>query len=108
MESAGEYDHVIVGAGTAGYLLGNRLTRRPATRVLLIETRGKDDHPRIPIPVGYLYCIGNAPTNLLFRTERAAGLEGRALLYPRGKVLGGSTSSKRMIGMCGQAGDDDA
>ena len=105
MESAGEYDYVIVGAGTAGCLLANRLTRRPDIRVLLIEAGGKDDYLWIHIPVGYLYCIGNPRTDWLFRTELEPGLGGRALIYPRGKVLGGSSSINGMIYMRGQAGD---
>jgi choline dehydrogenase len=107
MELAGEYDYVIVGAGTAGCLLANRLTRRSATRVLLIEAGGKDDYLWIHIPVGYLYCIDNPRTDWLFRTEPEPGLGGRALLYPRGKVLGGSSSINGMIYMRGQAGDYD-
>jgi len=107
MESAGEYDYVIVGAGTAGCLLANRLTRRSDTRVLLIEAGGKDDYLWIHIPVGYLYCIDNPRTDWLFRTELEPGLGGRALLYPRGKVLGGSSSINGMIYMRGQAGDYD-
>jgi len=105
MESAGEYDYVIVGAGTAGCLLANRLTRRPDLRVLLIEAGGKDDYLWIHIPVGYLHCIGNPRTDWLFRTELEPGLGGRALLYPRGKVLGGSSSINGMIYMRGQAED---
>ena len=107
MESAGEYDYVIVGAGTAGCLLANRLTRRSDTRVLLLEAGGKDDYLWIHIPVGYLYCIDNPRTDWLFRTELEPGLGGRALLYPRGKVLGGSSSINGMIYMRGQAGDYD-
>jgi choline dehydrogenase len=107
MESAGEYDYVIVGAGTAGCLLANRLTARPSTRVLLIEAGGKDDYLWIHIPVGYLYCIDNPRTDWRFRTENEPGLGGRALIYPRGKVLGGSSSINGMIYMRGQAGDYD-
>ena len=105
MESAGEYDYVIVGAGTAGCLLANRLTRRPDIEVLLIEAGGKDDYLWIHIPVGYLYCIDNPRTDWLLRTEADPGLGGRALIYPRGKVLGGSSSINGMIYMRGQAGD---
>jgi len=107
MESAGEYDYVIVGAGTAGCLLANRLTRDPAVQVLLLEAGGKDDYLWIHIPVGYLYCIGNPRTDWLFRTELEPGLGGRTLIYPRGKVLGGSSSINGMIYMRGQAGDYD-
>ena len=108
MESAGEYDYIIVGAGTAGCLLANRLTRDKDISVLLIEAGGKDDYAWIHIPVGYLRCIGNPRTDWLYRTEADAGLGGRSLLYPRGKVLGGSSSINGMIYMRGQAGDYDA
>jgi choline dehydrogenase len=107
MESAGEYDYIIVGAGTAGCVLANRLTRKPDVEVLLIEAGGKDDYLWIHIPVGYLYCIDNPRTDWLFRTEADPGLAGRALIYPRGKVLGGSSSINGMIYMRGQAGDYD-
>jgi choline dehydrogenase len=107
MESAGEFDYIIVGAGTAGCVLANRLTRKPDVHVLLIEAGGKDDYLWIHIPVGYLYCIGNPRTDWLFRTEPDPGLAGRALIYPRGKVLGGSSSINGMIYMRGQAGDYD-
>jgi len=108
MESAGDYDVVIVGAGTAGCVLANRLSRRPDVRVLLIEAGGRDDYLWIHIPVGYLYCIGNPRTDWLFKTEAETGLAGRSLIYPRGKVLGGSSSINGMIYMRGQAGDYDS
>ena len=107
MESAGDYDYIIVGAGSAGCLLANRLTRRPDIQVLLIEAGGKDDYLWIHIPVGYLYCIGNPRTDWLFKTEADPGLHDRSLIYPRGKVLGGSSSINGMIYMRGQAGDYD-
>lgn len=107
MESAGEYDYIIVGAGTSGCVLANRLTSRPEVQVLLIEAGGKDDYLWIHIPVGYLYCIDNPRTDWLFRTEADPGLGGRSLIYPRGKVLGGSSSINGMIYMRGQAGDYD-
>jgi choline dehydrogenase len=107
VESAGEYDYIIVGAGTAGCVLANRLTNRPDVEVLLIEAGGKDDYLWIHIPVGYLYCIDNPRTDWLFRTEADPGLAGRSLIYPRGKVLGGSSSINGMIYMRGQAGDYD-
>ena len=105
MESAGQFDYIIVGAGTAGCLLANRLTRKKDTTVLLIEAGGKDDYLWIHIPVGYLHCIGNPRTDWLYRTESDAGLNGRSLIYPRGKVLGGSSSINGMIYMRGQSGD---
>ena len=107
MESAGHYDYIIVGAGTAGCLLANRLTRNKDHNVLLIEAGGKDDYLWIHIPVGYLHCIGNPRTDWLYKTEPDAGLNGRSLMYPRGKVLGGSSSINGMIYMRGQQGDYD-
>ena len=101
------FDYIIVGAGTAGCLLANRLSRDPSLRVLLIEAGGKDDYHWIHIPVGYLYCIDNPRTDWRFRTEAEIGLQGRQLLYPRGKVLGGSSSINGMIYMRGQARDYD-
>jgi choline dehydrogenase len=107
LESAGQYDYIIVGAGTAGCLLANRLTRKKDTNVLLIEAGGKDDYLWIHVPVGYLHCIGNPRTDWLYKTEADAGLGGRSLIYPRGKVLGGSSSINGMIYMRGQSGDYD-
>jgi choline dehydrogenase len=107
LESAGQYDYIIVGAGTAGCLLANRLTRKKGTTVLLIEAGGKDDYVWIHIPVGYLHCIGNPRTDWLYKTEPDPGLNGRSLVYPRGKVLGGSSSINGMIYMRGQSGDYD-
>ncbi|MBK0391142.1 GMC family oxidoreductase N-terminal domain-containing protein [Ramlibacter algicola] len=101
------FDYVIIGAGTAGCLLANRLSADPKVRVLLLEAGHKDDYHWIHIPVGYLYCIGNPRTDWLFKTEPDAGLNGRALRYPRGKTLGGSSSINGMIYMRGQARDYD-
>jgi choline dehydrogenase len=101
------FDYVIIGAGTAGCLLANRLSADPKVRVLLLEAGHKDDYHWIHIPVGYLYCIGNPRTDWLFKTEPDAGLNGRALRYPRGKTLGGSSSINGMIYMRGQSRDYD-
>jgi choline dehydrogenase len=108
MNDAGlDFDFVIIGAGTAGCLLANRLSRDAGNRVLLVEAGGNDSYHWIHIPVGYLRCIGNPRTDWRYRTEREPGLNGRDLLYPRGKVLGGSSSINGMIYMRGQARDYD-
>ncbi|MFM7025618.1 MAG: GMC family oxidoreductase [Limnohabitans sp.] len=99
------FDYIIVGGGTAGSLLANRLSADARHRVLLIEAGKKDDYHWVHIPVGYLYCIGNPRTDWLYQTEPAAGLNGRTLRYPRGKVLGGCSSINGMIYMRGQARD---
>lgn len=101
------FDYVVVGAGPAGCLLANRLSADPSCRVLLLEAGGRDNYPWIHIPVGYLYCIGNPRTDWCFKTEAQPGLGGRALGYPRGKVLGGCSSINGMIYMRGQAADYD-
>ncbi|MGF1619005.1 MAG: GMC family oxidoreductase [Rhodomicrobiaceae bacterium] len=103
----GEFDYIIVGAGSAGCVLANRLSADPRNRVLLLEAGGKDNYIWVHIPVGYLYCMGNPRTDWGFKTEPVPGLNGRALGYPRGKVLGGSSSINGMIYMRGQARDYD-
>ncbi len=105
LQSAGTYDYIIIGAGTAGCVLANRLTQDLDKSVLLIEAGAKDDYLWIHIPVGYLYCINNSRTDLRFRTEADPGLNGRSLIYPRGKVLGGCSSINGMIYMRGQQWD---
>ncbi|MBI2296062.1 MAG: GMC family oxidoreductase N-terminal domain-containing protein [Betaproteobacteria bacterium] len=105
--NAGPYDYVIVGAGTAGCVLANRLSADPDVSVLLIEAGGRDDWIWIHIPVGYLYCIGNPRTDWCYRTEPDPGLNGRSILYPRGRVLGGSSSINAMLYLRGQARDYD-
>lgn len=102
-----QFDYVIVGAGTAGCLLANRLSADASKRVLLLEAGGRDNYHWIHIPVGYLYCIGNPRTDWLYQTEPDAGLNGRRLRYPRGKVLGGCSSINGMIYMRGQSRDYD-
>ena len=103
----GEYDYIIVGAGSAGCVLANRLTADPKNRVLLLEAGGQDNWIWFHIPVGYLFAIGNPRSDWMFKTEPEAGLNGRALSYPRGKVIGGSSAINAMIYMRGQAADYD-
>ena len=107
MSDTPTFDYIVVGAGTAGCLLANRLSADPGVRVLLLEAGGRDNYAWIHIPVGYLYCIGNPRTDWLYRTEPDPGLNGRVLRYPRGKVLGGCSSINGMIYMRGQARDYD-
>ena len=103
----GEYDYIIVGAGSAGCLLANRLSADPASRVLVLEAGGRDNWIWFHIPVGYLFAIGNPRSDWCFKTEPEEGLNGRSLSYPRGKVIGGSSAINAMVYMRGQAADYD-
>ena len=103
----GTFDYVIVGAGTAGCVLANRLSEDPDTSVALLEAGGEDNYHWIHIPVGYLYCIGNPRTDWGFKTMPQKGLNGRAIGYPRGRVLGGCSSINGMLYLRGQAADYD-
>ena len=107
MTTMGPFDYVIVGGGTAGCLLANRLSADPNNTVLLLEAGGKDDWIWIHIPVGYLYCIGNPRTDWCYQTEPDPGLNGRSILYARGRVLGGSSSINAMLYLRGQQRDYD-
>ncbi|NPU10580.1 FAD-binding protein [Bradyrhizobium sp. 83002] len=104
---AGDYDYIVVGAGTAGCILANRLSADPNTRVLILEAGGNDNWIWFHIPVGYLFAIGNPRSDWMFRTEAEPGLNGRSLAYPRGKVIGGCSAINAMISMRGQAADYD-
>jgi choline dehydrogenase len=101
------FDYVIVGAGSAGCVLANRLSADPAIRVCLIEAGGSDWYPWIHIPIGYFYTFDNPRTDWRFRTEPDAGLNGRSIKYPRGRVLGGTSSINGMVYIRGQAADYD-
>ena len=103
----GTYDYVIAGAGSAGCVIANRRSADPSNKVLLLEAGGRDNWIWFHIPVGYLFAIGNPRSDWMFETTPQAGLNGRALNYPRGKVLGGSSAINAMITMRGQAADYD-
>ena len=103
----GDFDYIVVGAGTAGCILANRLSADPNKRVLILEAGGNDNWIWFHIPVGYLFAIGNPRSDWMFKTEAEPGLNGRALAYPRGKVIGGCSAINAMISMRGQAADYD-
>ncbi len=103
----GDYDYIVVGAGSAGCVVANRLSADPKNRVLLLEAGGRDNWIWFHIPIGYLFAIGNPRSDWMFKTESEPGLNGRTLNYPRGKVLGGSSAINAMISMRGQAADYD-
>jgi choline dehydrogenase-like flavoprotein len=103
----GDFDYIVVGAGSAGCVLANRLSADPGSRVLVLEAGGRDNWIWFHIPVGYLFAIGNPRSDWMFQTEKEPGLNGRSLNYPRGKVIGGSSAINAMISMRGQAQDYD-
>lgn len=103
----GDFDYIVVGAGSAGCVMANRLSAHPQTRVLLLEAGGKDNWIWFHIPVGYLFAMGNPRADWMFQTEKEPGLNGRSLNYPRGKVIGGCSAINGMISMRGQAEDYD-
>jgi choline dehydrogenase len=101
----GEFDYVIAGGGTAGCVLANRLSADPEVTVLLLEAGSKDDWIWIHIPIGYLKCINNPRTDWCYKTEAEPGLNGRSIVYARGKVLGGCSSINGMLYLRGQVRD---
>jgi choline dehydrogenase-like flavoprotein len=101
------FDYIIVGAGSAGCVLANRLSADPRNRVLILEAGGKDNWIWFHVPVGYLFAIGNPRADWMFKTEPEPGLNGRVVNYPRGRVIGGSSAINAMIYMRGQAADYD-
>ena len=103
----GDFDYIVVGAGSAGCVVANRLSADPGSRVLVLEAGGRDNWIWFHIPVGYLFAIGNPRSDWLFETESESGLNGRSLKYPRGKVIGGCSAINGMISMRGQAADYD-
>ena len=106
-QHADQFDYVIVGAGSAGCILANRLSADPATRVMLLEAGDDDRSIWTRIPIGYMYMIGHPAFDWCFETEPEPQLNGRKIVHPRGKVLGGSSSINGMIQIRGQAGDFD-
>src|SRR5260221_10478327 len=98
----GDFDYIVVGAGTAGCIMANRLSADPKNRVLILEAGGNDNWIWFHIPVGYLFAIGNPRSDWMFKTEAEPGLNGRALAYPRGKLIGGSSAPHGTVSLLGE------
>jgi len=107
MSDQATFDYVVIGGGSAGCVLANRLSKDPRNAVCLLEAGGKDNWIWYHIPVGYLFAIGNPRSDWMFKTESEPGLNGRVLNYPRGKVLGGCSAINAMVYMRGQKEDYD-
>src|SRR6201986_4362359 len=101
-QSEGKKNNIVIEAGSAGCVVANRLSADPRNRVLVLEAGGRDNWIWYHIPVGYLFAIGNPRSDWCFKTEPEEGLNGRSLNYPRGKVIGGSSSINAMIYIAGQ------